>query len=356
MISEAGSRIPRSVRHGRYHRVQAAPSTPFQRAHYVVFLGNRRTPRPPNRPPYFFQPDEKPTSFFPRPRLLAVGFFLLLVALVSSCSTKPEEPEEIITRRKQADSLMTQGHERTDELAYDVARISYDAALGIYASLDYREGTIAALLALGRNSRMTGNPAAAEELFDHAEALAVGIGNPRFLRDVLNHKADLALRSGNPVAAAAYLEETPVSVSGGRERAAQLRLLGTVRHTMGDGEEAQRLLLESVAVAEAADEKVEAAQSYYKLASIASLDARFDEALSWAGQALASDKAAEYRPGIAADLRALAIISAKAGAVADAEDYFRRSWLAWRGLGRYDDAEDARSELEKLIGLPVTVP
>ncbi len=302
------------------------------------------------------------TAFFRNRRLFAAGAFLLL-AVLASCSTKPKEPEEIITRRKQADSLMTQGHERTDELAYDIARNSYNTALGIYASLDYREGTVAALLALGRNSRMTGNTAAAEELFDHAESLAAGLDNPRIMRDVLNHKADLALRTGDPVAAAAYLEDSSASgekpssaVSNGRERAAQLRLLGTARHAMGEDEDAQNLLLQSAGVAEAADEKVEAAQSYYKLASVASLDARFDEALSWAAKALSSDKEAEYRPGIAADLRALAIISAKAGDKAAAEDYFRRSWLAWRGLGRLEDAESARLELEELTGRPVTVP
>ncbi|MCK5735091.1 MAG: hypothetical protein KAH21_01385, partial [Spirochaetaceae bacterium] len=72
--------------------------------------------------------------------------------------------------------------------------------------------------------------------------------------------------------------------------------------------------------------------------------------------ALEADKSREYSPGIAADLRALAIISVKAEKYEEAEDYYRRSWLAWKALGRIDDAESARIELESLIGHPVTVP
>ena len=288
--------------------------------------------------------------------------FALAVLILAACSTKPDEPGEIRTRRRQADSLMEQGHARTDALEFAVARSSYEAALDIYGALDDRSGAVSALLALGRNSRQTGDDAAAEELYLHARAMAEAAGDMRALQDALNHQADMALRKGDPVSAADLLADpagpggdSSPRVTEGRERSAQLRLLGSARYALGEEEEAVSLLIAAAAVARDSQEPTEAAQAYYKLASIASLAARFDEAAAWALQALDADKEAEYGPGIAADLRALAIISAKAGDDMAAEDYYRRAWLAWRGLGRDLDAAEARAALENLTGRPITV-
>jgi tetratricopeptide (TPR) repeat protein len=294
------------------------------------------------------------TSGESRSILLSLLAAMLITSL--SCSTKPEEPEEIYTRKRQADALMLQAYSLTDALNFDLATASFDEALDIYAQLDNRDGVINALLGMGRNKRMTGKTEDARELYDHALSMAAFSQNPRLMRSVLNHQADLALRSGDPVKALDLLADTDPPVLDGRERSAQLRLKGAARYELGAEDEAIELLVKAVEVAESAEEVIVAAQAYYKLASIASLGARFDEAEAWALKALEADKTMEYGPGIAADLRALAIISAKSGRNDIAEDYYRRSWLAWRGLERFEDAESARMELELLIGRPVTVP
>jgi tetratricopeptide (TPR) repeat protein len=277
-------------------------------------------------------------------------------ALFFSCSTPPKEPEAVETKRNIADSLMAQGYERTDRLELSAAWNAFDQALNVYASLDDRSGMINALLAMGRSRRMSGDDEAAEELFLHAGGLAAFSGNPVHMRSVLNYRADLAIRQGNPVQATDLLSDRPEDSSSGRERAEQLRLRAVALYDMGREEEALALLSEAAALAEESDEALEAAQSYYKLASIASLGARFDEAREWALRALSADRSREYAPGIAADLRALAIISAKSGDNGSAEDYYRRAWLAWRALGRPEEAEAARLELEVLTGRPVTLP
>jgi len=273
-----------------------------------------------------------------------------------SCSTKPEKNVEVYTRRLQADSLLLQGYKQSDMLQFDPAWASFDQALNIYASLDHREGMINTLLAMGRTRRMTGDIDSAQELYLHAGALADFSGNPKLIRSVLNHQADLALRDGDPVKALDLLADRENEVSSGRERSAQLRLRGSARHAMGSDDEAVPLLVEAAEIAEAAEEKVAAAQAYYKLASISSLNARFDEAEVWALKALDADRIPEYVPGIASDLRALAIICEKAGKNEAAEDYYLRSWLAFRALGRSDDAEASRIELETLSGRTVSVP
>lgn len=289
-------------------------------------------------------------------RTLPLGFLLIFLVFNTSCSTKPKEPAEVYTRRVQADSLLVQGYNQTDILKFDPAWASFNQALNIYASLDNREGMINALLALGRTRRLTGDIDSAEELYSHARSLAVYSEDPKVMRSVLNHQADLALRQGNPEKAMELLNDRENEPAGGRERSAQLRLRGSAKAALGFGDEGVALLVEAAEVALAADEVTAAAQAYYKLASLSSLGARFDEAGNWAQKALKADKSMEYAPGIAADLRALAIISAKAGKTEAAEDYYRRSWLAWRALGRDEDADEARNELENLSGMQVTVP
>jgi len=294
------------------------------------------------------------TSTAPNYVLFTTGFLFLMI--LNSCSSKPKEPVELYTKRLQADSLLVQGYNQTDTLKFVSAGASFDMALNIYASLDNREGMIDSLLALGRTSRLTGNMDSAEGLYSHARSLAVFSEDPKYMRNVLNHQADMALRLGDPVKAIDLLADRENEVDSGRERSAQLRLRGSARHAMGAEEEAVSLLLEASELALDAGDAVSAAQAYYKLASISSLAARFSEAENWAEMALDADKSEEYAPGIAADLRALAIISSKSGKDEEAEDYYRRSWLAFRALGRNEDADTAKIELENLIGRPVTVP
>jgi tetratricopeptide (TPR) repeat protein len=289
-------------------------------------------------------------------RIKPAAYILIFLLAISSCSTKPDESAEVYTRRLQADSLLVQGYNQSDMFHFNPAWASFNQALNIYASLDNREGMIDALLAMGRTRRITGDIEAAVELYAHAGALAEYSRNPDCIRSVLNHQADLALREGNPVQALDLLADRENESTTGRERSAQLRLRGSVEYALGNQEKAFSLLLEAVQVAEAAEEHVAAAQAYYKLASIASLGARFDEAEDWALKALKEDKIPEYVPGIASDLRALAIISEKSENKEAAEDYYRRAWLAYRALGRDDDAESARKRLENLTGTAVTVP
>jgi tetratricopeptide (TPR) repeat protein len=289
-------------------------------------------------------------------RTLPLVLAVAAVVFFASCSTKPAEPEEVRSNRNIADSLMIQGYKSVDRYDMVAAWNSFDQALNIYASVDFREGVIDALLAMGRTKRISGDDEASEKLYAHAQGLADFSADPARVRSVLNHRGELALRQGNPVLAMELLGDRESDPLKGAERAEQLRLRASALYTISREEEAVSLLMESAAVALEADVPLEAAKTYYKLASISSLGARFAEAESWALKALDADKSEEYGPGIAADLRALAIISEKAGNLPLAEDYLRRSWLAWRGLGRPPEMEAARNDLEKITGREMEIP
>jgi hypothetical protein len=289
-------------------------------------------------------------------RKLALVLPFAAFVFFASCSTKPQEPAEVRSNRSIADSLMIQGYKSVDRYDMVTAWNSFDQALDIYASLDFREGVIDALLAMGRSRRISGDDEAAETLYTHAQSLADFSSDPARVRSVLNYRGDMALRQGNPVLAMELLGDRESDPLKGAERSEQLRLRASALYSLSREEESVSLLMQSVSVALEAGVPLEAAKSYYKLASISSLGARFAEAESWALKALEADRSAEYGPGIAADLRALAIISEKAGNLPLAEDYLRRAWLAWRGLNRPPEMEAARKDLEKITGRVMEIP
>ncbi len=81
------------------------------------------------------------------------------------------------------------------------------------------------------------------------------------------------------------------------------------------------------------------------IASVYSRDGKFDEAVKNASQALAYDKQVESSPGIAKDLYALGVITAKKGDQAASFDYFQRSYLVSTSLGFKDDMRKALAGL-----------
>ncbi len=283
----------------------------------------------------------------------AVTVWALLI-FMASCSSRPEEVTRIYTGRRQAEALMLQGHGHSDLLRFRPAEKSYLAALDIYGAIDDQWGTVEAFLALGRVALRTGNQVRAEEFYSYAYSMALAAGWNNLLRDVLNHRADLALRQGKTEEALQLLEmplekqrRFPVSP---RVESARLRLRGVAYDRKGERKSGKGFLLKAVELAAESGEVNEEAQACYKLASIFSLSADYKEALMWALRALEADKRAEYSPGIAADLQALALISRKSGENAAAQDYYLRSFLAWRGLERQEDAGKVLRQLEELTG------
>lgn len=288
------------------------------------------------------------------PAAVAAATVWAMLIFMASCSSRPEEVTRIYTGRRQAEALMLQGHGHSDLLKFHLAEKSYLAALDIYGVIDDQWGTVEAFLALGRVALRTGDQVKAEEFYSYAYSMALAAGWNNLLRDVLNHRADLALRRGKTEEALRLLEmplekqrRFPVSP---RVESARLRLTGVAYDRKGERKNGKGFLLKAVELAAESGEVNEEAQACYKLASIFSLSADYNEALMWALRALEADKRAEYSPGIAADLQALAVISRKSGESVAAQDYYLRSFLAWRGLERQEDAGKVMRQLEALTG------
>ncbi|MCG8452022.1 MAG: hypothetical protein MI717_02420 [Spirochaetales bacterium] len=293
----------------------------------------------------------KKTPFF------SVVFWMLFLI---GCSSRPMGEQPVGQRTSQADALMESGYNASGNFESTLALASFEDALGLYALDDHREGMVVALLAMEREARILGDVKSAGIYLHHAQALALATSSPRLRRIALNAVAAEALRIEDFDKAREALgmgeEGQNALVSQGRERAVQLRLLGRLADVEGRKTEAQVFLQEAVEVAREAMAHGEAAQACYKLASMASLVGDYDEAKTWALEALKEDGLAGNGAGVAADLRALGIISEKSGDGENAADYYRRSWLAWRALGRFGEAAAAQEALESLLGESVGFP
>lgn len=268
---------------------------------------------------------------------------------LTSCMTAPVAQTVESGQADKGDLLMEAGTNSTATMDLPAARESFKGALAEYAAMDYREGSVQALLALGWNFLQDGDPGSASEYYHQARALAEGGEDTILVRDTLNHQADLAIRIGDPVKASDLLDQGEVH-GDARVESARLRLLGWSRDALGDTHKALSLLENAYHTASDGGELNEMAQSAYRIAKIQSRQANFSEAEKWAGRALDADREANYPPGIIADLRALAIIAVETGDDEAAADYYRRAWLALAGSGRPEDVENVREALESITG------
>ncbi len=160
--------------------------------------------------------------------------------------------------------------------------------------------------------------------------------------------AELYLVKGDPARAKDILSEELKNPPASRTQAQSAQLfhdLGTAEKNLGNPAAAMDWLGQSLKINLAGKLLAEAASDHYMIASVHSLEGRFEEALASAAQALSLDKQVESSPGIAKDLLALGLISAKKGDQAAAFDYFQRSYLVSTTLGFREDMKKALTGL-----------
>ena len=234
-----------------------------------------------------------------------------------------------------------------------------------YASIDDRSGTIRALLSLGRVWQSWGFPSEAADRYRLAESLARYSDDSRLMRSALNHRADLLIREDDPAGALALLED-PADDEGnpapdpaaGRGKSGGNSAFEVRRSTNWGGmTEAMAALEAAVGVALDAGRRCRGGTGLLPYGVHFLLGRRLrDRSIPcppslWNGTGRRNTP--QELPPIFGPWDSL---PGKAGRDDLAEDYFRRSWLAWRGLGRNDEAERTRKDLEEVTGEPVREP
>ncbi len=279
--------------------------------------------------------------------LRAAGAVVTASLLILSCSSAPKKSDTVVTVKTQADIGSASGDAYFRQGRYDLALQFFTQSLSQYTSVDDAEGIVRSYNAIGKSYVALGSIDLAEDIFLRARERARGV-SPSLLFDSSVNLAELYLAKGNATAARTMLQEADGMVFPGR-RPAQTALLnhdlGTAEKNLGDSGKALEYFQLSLEMNLTNKDFAEAASDYYMIASVYSRDGRYDEALQNASTALSYDKRVESSPGIAKDLYALGLISAKKGDQGSAFDYFQRSYLVSTTLGFRDDMRKALAGL-----------
>ncbi len=285
-------------------------------------------------------------------RLTAPSLALLLAALVGagtivSCSSAPKKSDTVITVKTQADQDAASGEAYYRQGRYPLALQFFSNALSQYTSVDDGEGIVRSYNAVGKCYIALGSMDDAERMLLRARERAQA-ESPALRFDSSVALAELYLAKGDPGKARDILTEEQGAAPAKRtpQQSAQLfHDLGTAEKNLGNSAAALAWFDQSLKINLAGKYLAEAASDYYMIASVHSRESRYDEALANAGRALALDKQIESSPGIAKDLYALGVISAKKGDQQAAFDYLQRSYLVSTTLGFADDMKKALTGL-----------
>jgi tetratricopeptide (TPR) repeat protein len=267
--------------------------------------------------------------------------------LLSACSSSPKKSDTVITVKNQADQDTASGDAYYRQGRYALAMQFFTQALSQYTSVDDGEGIVRSYNAVGKCYIALGSPDDAESMFLRARERA-RLESPSLQFDSSVALAELYLAKGDPGRAREILSEELKAPPASRTQpqAAQLfHDMGTAEKNLGNSAAALDWFGQSLKINLAGKFLAEAASDYYMIASVHSREGRYNEALASAAQALALDKQVESSPGIAKDLLALGLISAKRGNQAAAFDYFQRSYLVSTTLGFREDMKKALTGL-----------
>ncbi len=278
---------------------------------------------------------------------LAVSIALSLAAL--ACSSAPKKAVDTVALKNEAADYAKLADDFFFKGQYLSALQFYGEALELNLSVDNVEGVIVARNALGRTHLALGRLDDAEREFGDALRDGRPFGKPALIAQSLSNLGELYYTRGRLEEAESYLIEAErLAPTNDAVWAVVAHNRGVVAVARGDLKGAAGYLVKAEQANERAKRWSVLGTNRYVLASVAYAQGSLEEALNWAGQALAADKTAENSLGIGADLEALGRLSRRAGEAEKAFEYYRRSFGLWLALGKDRDAERVLRELRDL--------
>ncbi|MBF9015556.1 MULTISPECIES: tetratricopeptide repeat protein [unclassified Oceanispirochaeta] len=261
---------------------------------------------------------------------------LVFSIILGSCSSIPKEERlaAVNEKKEQSALFLSQGHNEYGWKNYESSMTLYKSSFSLAASVDWGEGMIRSLVHLSRSADRIGESDKSLEYMDAAEELLKDIDNTTLLILVGNRKSEWLLFNESPQKA---IEQSEVVIAlidseKSEEVGESWRIQAAAYKRMKNYEKA----LESIENALSLDEEqhyvAELASDYYIRGSILSLSGREADAIDSMYLALQKDKFIENTPAIAQDLYALALIYEKSGQNENANHYFQRSYLVYKGV------------------------
>lgn len=280
--------------------------------------------------------------------LLRTGLaFAFSFTLIVSCSSAPSRSDTITVVRDQAAQNSGYAEAYFRQGRYDLALQFFTQSLNQNTSIDYAEGITQSYVAIGKTYMAMGSLDMAEDILVKAKENS-RVAGPSLFFTSSNSLGELYLAKGDPQKALTVFEEAlsmPASSRTPAQTALLFHNLGTAQKNLGNFPKALEYFGKSLDINTAGKLIESAAADYYMIASVYSLQARFEDAVKNAEMALSLDKKIESSPGIAQDLYGLGLIATKRKDLAAAYDYFQRSYMVYVTLGSKSGMKKALAEL-----------
>ncbi len=281
--------------------------------------------------------------------------FLILATLLGACSTAPKnKSDEVAARKNRAAEYTASGNAYYGQAQYAEALSFFNLALADNIAIDNEGGVARSYNSIGKVLMATGDLGRAEESFRQALALARRLEDPSLVSQSANNLGEVyleredapeALRLFEEALAAAGPMAPRAAAAASAESAVILHNIGSAQKKLGRLDQALDYLNRALAINGELKRHAEMASNHYMIASVLSKKGEFDAARAQAESALRLDKQVENSPGIARDLLALGLISARAGRSTDQYEYLRKSWLIYQTLGLQRDEQAVLTDL-----------
>lgn len=288
-----------------------------------------------------------------------------LVPLIAGCSSAPKRPPEVFTNRNAATGQLDMASLAVTKREFESAQVYLDKAWNLAVSADDAESRIKVLIARGNAWFNQGATDKANAAWDQAlsEATAAGdktlvaIGKIYIARGSLpegtsaaqslseNERKTIASRVKATVAA-----EMPGVKENQLYTAFAWRVIALAAKEEGNADEAEKALLNAVAIHDKGRYLEDAAYDWYLIASVRSKAGQYESALRAIAEATAFDRRAENANGLGMDWLAAGKIEEKAGDTAKAIAAYRRAAEIFNAVFQKESAAEAERRIAAIEG------
>lgn len=299
-------------------------------------------------------------KFHRRAQLYVSCASVVLITTFFSCSSAPKRPVEVFTNRNAAIAQLDLGNTARNQGDYANAHIFLSEAWRLAVSTDDPETRIQILLAQGNTFFNEGKREQAQNTWALAQKEASDINNASLLSISKIYQARGRLTEGSPsyvhndnskqiAQEVKAITQTEMSkLKNPLFLAFAWRTLGLAEKELENKKEAEKALMEAVAIHEKNRYLEDTAYDWYLIASVRSKANDFEEAKAAIAKALDFDRRAENTNGLGMDWLALGTIQEKAKDFANAHESYLRAETIFTSGFLTQNAELARTKIKNL--------
>jgi len=278
----------------------------------------------------------------------SVVFFILVFPILLSCSTKPKNPGDVYSVRRQAETQVALGGRQADRGSFDAALLILDEAMRLAIVADDPSLRIRAGLSRGNVLFSMGSRDEAVKAWSDALSEAERTGNAELAAVSRVHiaRGRLLSATGDAGAAQAVRDEVERNIAPIKDRyytAFAWTIMGLAEKELGRYAPAEAAVRRALEIHEKDRYFELAAYDWFMIASFRSLAGNYRGALEALETAIAFDRRVENSWGLASDWRAMGDVYRKSGDGEASRAAYLRAAEIFRALGNDQAAAEAEN-------------